>query len=143
MLIRSLFRAGTLLALSLPVLAAPVATLFKDPNCGCCGKWGEHMASHQLPLKSENRSDMTALKDKLQVPETLRSCHTASIGGYVFEGHVPADLVQKVLREKPAILGLAVAGMPQGSPGMETGVKQPYQVMAFDAKGKQWVYATR
>ena len=143
MLIRSLFRAGTLLALSLPVLAAPVATLFKDPNCGCCSKWAEHMASQQLPLHSENRSDMAAIKDKLQVPDNLRSCHTASIGGYVFEGHVPADLVQKVLREKPAILGLAVAGMPQGSPGMETGVKQPYQVMAFDAKGKQWVYATR
>lgn len=143
MLIRSLFRAGTLLALSLPVLAAPVATLFKDPNCGCCSKWAEHMASHQLPLASENRSDMAAIKDKLQVPDKLRSCHTASIGGYVFEGHVPADLVQKVLREKPAIRGLAVAGMPQGSPGMETGVKQTYQVMAFDAKGKQWVYATR
>lgn len=143
MLIRSLFRAGTLLALSLPVLAAPVATLFKDPDCGCCSKWAEHMASKQLPLASENRSDMAAVKDRLQVPDNLRSCHTASIGGYVFEGHVPADLVQKVLREKPAIRGLAVAGMPQGSPGMEGGVKQPYQVMAFDARGKQWVYATR
>lgn len=143
MLIRSLFRAGTLLALSLPVLAAPVATLFKDPSCGCCGKWAEHMASKQLPLSVAPSSDMSAIKDKLQVPDNLRSCHTASIGGYVFEGHVPADLVQKVLREKPAIRGLAVAGMPQGSPGMETGVKQPYQVMAFDAKGKQWVYATR
>ncbi|MFD2448052.1 DUF411 domain-containing protein [Vogesella fluminis] len=125
------------------MLAAPVATLFKDPSCGCCSKWGEHMASKQLPLTIAPRSDMSAIKDQLQVPAKLRSCHTATIGKYVFEGHVPADLVQKVLKEKPDIRGLAVAGMPQGSPGMETGAKQPYQVMAFDAKGKQWVYANR
>lgn len=128
---------------SLPAMAAPAGTMFKDPHCGCCGKWADHLAANQLELKSDASQQMSAVKDKLKVPAALRSCHTAVINGYVFEGHVPADLVKKVLKEKPAIVGLAVPGMPQGSPGMETGVKQPYQVVAFDRAGKQFVYASR
>lgn len=131
------------LLISLPALAAPAGTMFKDPNCGCCGKWAEHMAASKLSLSSQPTANMAAVKDRLGVPAALRSCHTAQVAGYVFEGHVPADLVKKVLAEKPAIAGLAVAGMPQGSPGMETGVKQPYQVVAFTRDGRQWTYAQR
>jgi len=85
---------------------------------------------------------MAQLKDRLGVPANLRSCHTAQIGAYIIEGHVPAAMVQKLLRDRPAIAGLAVAGMPQGSPGMETGVRQSYQVMAFTRTGRQYVYAS-
>ena len=143
MSISTLTRTLALLALSLPAFAAPVATMFKDPHCGCCGKWADHMAQNGVTLKSDATKPMATLKDQLKVPANLRSCHTATIGGYVFEGHVPADLVKKVLKEKPAIIGIAVPGMPQGSPGMETGIKQPYQVIAFNKDGKQQVYATR
>ena len=82
-------------------------------------------------------------KKKLGVPDRLRSCHTATVGGYVVEGHVPADLIHKMLREKPPIVGLAVAGMPIGSPGMEGGKPEPYEVMTFDGNGRTTVYARR
>jgi hypothetical protein len=82
-------------------------------------------------------------KEKLGVPDRLRSCHTAVVEGYVIEGHVPADLIQKLLREKPAIIGLAVPGMPIGSPGMEGSKPEPYDVFAFDKSGKATVYAKR
>lgn len=84
---------------------------------------------------------MAALKQQLGIPANLQSCHTARIGSYLIEGHVPAAIVQRLLKEKPAIAGLAVAGMPIGSPGMEGPVSQPYKVMAFTRDGKQFVYA--
>ena len=82
-------------------------------------------------------------KRKLGVPEHLRSCHTAWVEGYVMEGHVPADLIYKLLKEKPPIIGLAVPGMPVGSPGMEGGKPEPYEVLTFDKNGKTTVYARR
>lgn len=100
------------------------------------------MRANQLALQSQDRSDMAQLKDRLGVPPALRSCHTAQIGGYIIEGHVPAAMVQQILRDRPAISGLAVAGMPQGSPGMETGRRDTYQVVAFTRSGRQYVYAT-
>lgn len=130
------------LTISLPALATNSGQLYKDPSCGCCGKWAAHMRANQLALQSQDRSDMTQLKDRLGVPPALRSCHTAQIGGYIIEGHVPATMVQQILRERPAISGLAVAGMPQGSPGMETGRRDSYQVVAFTRSGRQYVYAT-
>jgi hypothetical protein len=84
-----------------------------------------------------------AVKEKHQVPEKLYACHTAVINGYVIEGHVPADLIHKLVKEKPAVLGLAVPGMPVGSPGMEGGKPEPYNVIAFDRDGKTLVYAKR
>jgi hypothetical protein len=88
---------------------------------------------------------LNQVKATARVPERLRSCHVALAGGYAFEGHVPADLVRKVLTEKPKALGLAVPGMPAGSPGMEMGGvhKDAFDVMAFDKSGKTWVYAKR
>ena len=83
------------------------------------------------------------MKDKYKVPEKLRACHTAAIDGYVVEGHVPADVIHKLVKEKPAVLGIAVPGMPVGSPGMEGGKPEPYSVLTFDKDGKTTVYAKR
>lgn len=88
-------------------------------------------------------SRLADVKDKYRVPEKLRTCHTAVIDGYVIEGHVPADLIVKLLKEKPAVVGLGVPGMPIGSPGMEGGKPEPYTVFAFDKNGKTSVYAKR
>lgn len=85
----------------------------------------------------------TDLKRKHGVPERLHSCHTALIDGYVIEGHVPADLIYKLLKERPAVVGLAVPGMPVGSPGMEGGKPEPYEVFTFDKNGRTTVYAKR
>ena len=115
-----------------PLAAAADGLMHKDPYCGCCTAWAEHMQKNGVALQSRNEADMSTVKAKLKVPADLRSCHTAEIGGYVFEGHVPADLVKKVLKDKPKIVGLAVPGMPMGDPGMEGPSKQPYQVLSFD-----------
>ena len=87
--------------------------------------------------------DLAAIKQKYGVPQQLQSCHTALIDGYVIEGHVPADLIYKLLKEKLQIIGLAVPGMPIGSPGMEGGKPEPYEVFSFDKKGRITVYAKR
>ncbi|MGL6070121.1 DUF411 domain-containing protein [Craterilacuibacter sp.] len=139
-----LIAAALATALTLPAaLAAPVGVMLKDPYCGCCTAWAEHMQKNGLELTSRTEQDMAAIKDARRIPAQLRSCHTAEIGGYLFEGHVPADLVKKVLKDKPKIAGLAVAGMPMGSPGMEGPSKQAYAVTAFDRQGKTSVYANR
>jgi hypothetical protein len=83
------------------------------------------------------------VKEKSEVPEKLYACHTAVVDGYIIEGHVPADVIQKLVKEKPAVLGLAVPGMPVGSPGMEGGKPEPYNVLTFDKNGKTTVYAKR
>ncbi|WP_235086860.1 MULTISPECIES: DUF411 domain-containing protein [Chromobacterium] len=142
---KRMYWAAAALAVSLmsPVVAAAGGVMHKDPYCGCCTAWAEHMQQNGVALQSRNEADMSALKARLKVPADLRSCHTAEIGGYVFEGHVPADLVKKVLKDKPKIVGLAVPGMPMGSPGMEGPSKQPYQVLSFDEQGRRSVYATR
>lgn len=86
---------------------------------------------------------MINVKIKHRIPEKLRACHTALIQGYVIEGHVPADLIHRLLKEKPAVLGLAVPGMPMGSPGMEGGKPEPYDILIFDEQGKTSLYAKR
>ncbi|MEO5823482.1 MAG: DUF411 domain-containing protein [Vicinamibacteraceae bacterium] len=124
----------------------PSVAVFKSPTCGCCAKWNEHMTAAGYVVASTDRTDMTAVKDEHRIPSSLRSCHTALVGGYVIEGHVPADVVAKLLAERPAgVVGIAVPGMPAGSPGMESadGFKAPYQVMAFTQDGQSRVYATK
>jgi hypothetical protein len=126
--------------------AKPVdVTVYKSPTCGCCRKWIDHLqANKNLRITTRDLPDVAPIKDNLGVPDGLRSCHTAVAGGYAFEGHVPGDLVAKVLRERPKIAGLAVAGMPAGSPGMEMGgQKDAYEVVAFTRTGKTSVYARR
>jgi len=123
----------------------PVA-VYKSATCGCCAKWNEHMKAAGFAVNSTDVGDVAPIKDKHGVPASARSCHTALVGGYVLEGHVPADLVRRLLRERPAsIVGLAVPGMPVGSPGMEMpdGRKDTYNIVAFDKDGKTSVYATR
>jgi hypothetical protein len=96
-------------------------------------------------VKTSDVVDLEAIKARYGVPAELYSCHTALVGGYVVEGHVPADLVERLLRERPTVVGIAVPGMPAGSPGMETpgGRAERYQVLAFDRRGKTGVFATR
>ena len=107
--------------------------VYKNPSCGCCDKWVEHLEHSGFEVDVVNRSDVVVHKRKLGVPEQFFSCHTAEVGGYVIEGHVPAKDIKKLLVEKPAYRGLAVPGMPQGSPGMETGRIDDYNVFVFDA----------
>jgi hypothetical protein len=128
------------------VTGARTVAVFKSPTCGCCSKWNEHMTAAGYAVTSRDLQDVAAKKDEYRIPSNLRSCHTAVVGGYVVEGHVPADVVAKLLAEKPAgVVGIAVPGMPVGSPGMESadGFKTPYQVMAFTKDGQSRVYATK
>jgi hypothetical protein len=131
--------AGKARSASLPLL-----TVYKSPTCGCCGEWTRHMEKNGFTAKVILMEDLSQIKRDAGVPVELESCHTALVGPYAVEGHVPADLVRKMLDEKPAIAGLAVAGMPLGSPGMEqSGTKMPYSVMTFTRGGRSTVYARR
>ena len=118
--------------------------VFKDPTCGCCALWVEHLRKAGFTATVTDVDDMTAIKTKYRVPSRASSCHTALVGGYVVEGHVPAEDVQRMLTQKPAIVGIGVPGMPIGSPGMEVaGVKpQPYDVLAFNKTGETHVFAS-
>lgn len=128
------------------VTGKQTVAVFKSPTCGCCAKWNEHMTAAGYAVTSRDLQDVGPIKDEHRIPANLRSCHTALVGGYVVEGHVPADVVAKLLAEKPAgVVGIAVPGMPAGSPGMESpdGFKAPYQVLAFTKDGQSRVYASK
>lgn len=121
---------------------AGAVDVFKSATCGCCAKWNEHLSANGFVVKSTDMPDMTAVKMKHGVPVNLQSCHTAIVSGYVVEGHVPADVIKKLLRERPQVIGITVPGMPIGSPGMEVGDrKDPYDVLTFDKQGKTTVFA--
>ncbi len=117
--------------------------VYKDPNCGCCHNWVEIMRTSGFEVSVRDTGDMTSIKSRYKVGRNLASCHTALVGGYVVEGHVPADVIRKLLADKPKVVGIAVPGMPVGSPGMEGGTKQAYDVLTFDAAGKTTVFAKR
>ena len=104
-----------------------------------------HLRSHGFPVDRASRDDLAPVKRRLGVPVALESCHTALVEGYVIEGHVPGDLIDRLLRERPKVVGLAVPGMPVGSPGMESPGQNPerYQVLTFDRNGRTAVFATR
>lgn len=118
--------------------------VYKDPSCGCCEKWVDHLKQAGFTTKTNEVPDVNAVKDAQYVPQKARSCHTAVVNGVVLEGHVPAADVQRFLKERPAgMIGLAVPGMPIGSPGMEVGTRvQPYDVLAFDKEGRTMVFAS-
>lgn len=119
-------------------------TVYKDPNCGCCSQWVDHVKKAGFTVTVRDTADMDSVKASFGVPNALASCHTARVGNYAIEGHVPADLIVKLLKEQPAGRGLAVPGMPVGSPGMEMGSrKDAYDVLLFDKAGKTRVYASR
>lgn len=140
------------LAGALPVVAAlglsrhshaaeslPRMTVTRDPACGCCGGWIAHVKSAGFSIDEIQSADVAPLKTKLGVPVELSSCHTAEIGGYAIEGHVPADAIKRLLAEKPQAKGLAVGGMPAGSPGMEVEGTPPeiYDVVLFSADAQR------
>jgi|SRR5688572_29831990 hypothetical protein len=122
--------------------AQPQMTVFKDPNCGCCKAWVEYVRKHAFTVTTTDTSDLTAIKRSAGVPDDHRSCHTAFVSGYVIEGHVPIEDIKRLLAEKPKVAGLAVGGMPIGSPGMEVGNrKDAYNVIAFTRDGTTRIFA--
>lgn len=116
---------------------APAVTVYKSPTCGCCSHWIEHMRSHGFAVTALDVDDVSTIKRQYGVPDAAGSCHTALVGGYVVEGHVPASAVKRLLTEKPKVAGIAVPGMPAGSPGMEvpSGRVDAYDVVTFDRSG--------
>lgn len=118
-------------------------TVYASPTCGCCKKWVPHLEDNGFAVRVKYLEPVAPEKRRLGVPEDLWSCHTADVQGYAVEGHVPADLIQKMLVERPAIAGIAAPGMPNGSPGMEGGTKDFYEIVAFSRSGKTEVYAVR
>jgi len=119
------------------------AKVFLTPTCGCCGKWADHMKAAKFNVAREVTADLDAVPARQRVPQQLRSCHTAVIGPYVVEGHVPADVIRQLLKERPKIAGIAVPGMPMGSPGMEGPNPRPYSIVAFRADGTSYEFARR
>jgi len=119
--------------------ALPKVVVTKDPNCGCCGGWVDHMRAAGFPVEVVTTPQVNRVKVRLGVPEDLASCHTAEVADYVIEGHVPADAVKRLLAEKPQAKGLAVPGMPVGSPGMEVQGADPdtYEVVLFGPAGQK------
>lgn len=126
--------------------AGPALSVFKTPTCGCCSKWVDHMkkAGFEVTVTDMPKASLDNVKTKHNVPSAVHSCHTAIVEGYAIEGHVPATEVKRLLKEKQKVTGIAVPGMPIGSPGMESpGITaHPYDVLSFDAQGKTKVFAT-
>ena len=123
-----------------PVKAADIM-VYKSPTCGCCNKWVSHLESEGFNVKTKNLNNVNPIKNKLGVKSELRSCHTAVVNGYFIEGHVPASDIKRLLNENPDIKGLAVPGMPMGSPGMEGHRKDKYDVIAIDKNNNSTFYS--
>jgi hypothetical protein len=115
----------------------PDVTVHRDPNCGCCGGWVRHLQRAGFRARVIESGDVGAVKQRLGVPDDLGSCHTAEVQGYVVEGHVPATAIRRLLAEKPQAAGLAAPGMPVGSPGMEGGAPETYEVVLFGPQGRR------
>ena len=126
----SLLQTGTLFAATEALI-----TVHKDPTCGCCSGWVQHLQNAGFVTKVLDTSDIDAVKKRLGVPDDLAACHTAQLAGFIIEGHVPAAALKRFLAEKPEATGLAVPGMPIGSPGMEGGTPEKYDVVLFGQNG--------
>lgn len=133
----------TVEVLAIPETETITLDVYKSPTCGCCGSWIEHLNKNAFSVNAHNTNELAAFKLEAGVSAQYQSCHTAVSADYVFEGHIPAKIIQKFLTEKPeGAIGLAVAGMPMGSPGMDMGNKfSPYQVLQLNADGSSKVYA--
>ena len=136
-----MFVAATAAFISTAANAAQL-TVFKSPYCGCCAKWIEHVEKHGFAVKIVETEEMAAVKKRLGVPDSLASCHTTQAGGYFVEGHVPAADIKRLLAQKPKAAGIAVPGMPSGSPGMEMGGEaQPYAAILVRSDGTTSIFA--
>lgn len=146
-----LFSASATSIIGISMLLTPVPSVaeetgnevivYKDASCECCGRWVSHMRQNGFSVTVKNMDDMSLIKSLTGIPENMESCHTASIGNYLVEGHVPASDVKRMLTQKPAIKGLAVPGMPMSAPGMDSPENEPYTVFSFDSKGSVKTYA--
>ncbi|PSQ99804.1 MAG: CopG family transcriptional regulator [Bacteroidetes bacterium SW_11_64_17] len=120
----------------------PPVTVYKSPSCNCCAEWITHMKEQDFPVEIKSRFNVKPVKKQVGLPSSLAACHTAVVDSYVVEGHVPAQEVKQLLRETPDVRGLAVPGMPVGSPGMERGDRvEPYEVVTFTPSGETSVFA--
>ena len=120
----------------------PVIEVYKSASCGCCTEWVKHLRANGFEVDARNVEEPAQYREKFGVPERLGSCHTATVGGYAIEGHVPAKEIRRLLAERPKARGLAVPAMPLGSPGMEGPRSDPYDVLLFDARGETKVFAS-
>lgn len=141
--IRSNLLAVLLLGLSgmLQAQASETVDVYKSPYCGCCGKWAEHLRKAGFEVRTHEVTDIPGTRKQLGMPEQLGSCHTAKVAGYVIEGHVPAADIQRLLKEKPKAIGLAVPSMPPGSPGMEGPKPMPYNTLLVKNSSDTEVFA--
>lgn len=121
--------------------ALPTVVVYKTETCGCCNGWVEHLRAAGFTVDARNVRDLMSVKLDAGVPGPMVTCHTALVDGYVVEGHVPIEQMNRMLAERPDIAGIGVPGMPVGSPGMEGPNAQPYEVLAFDHDGSMSVYA--
>jgi hypothetical protein len=132
--------AALLFAVSMTATATKVEVyteveVYRSASCGCCKKWVKHLEANGFKVKSHDVDDLKVYKTRFGVPESLGACHTAKVDGYIVEGHVPAGDIKRLLKERPNVKGIAVRGMPAGSPGMESPNPEPYETKSFDAEG--------
>ncbi len=133
--------AYTLLVAGAGAAGLPEVEVWKDPNCGCCSKWITHLEQAGFPVVAHDTARVSAAREKLGMPQRYGACHSARVGGYAIEGHVPASDIKRLLSERPSAAGLAVPGMPMGSPGMEGPHSEPYQTLLIDRAGEASVFA--
>ena len=119
----------------------PLVTVYKTPTCGCCKKWVKHLEDNGFKVKTHDMPNVDSIKSISGIKQEFASCHTATVGGYVVEGHVPADDIKRLIADKPKVRGLTVPGMPMGSPGMEGQHQDKYQVLSYDNDGITGVFA--
>jgi len=120
--------------------SAPLISVFKTPTCSCCGKWVEHLKKSGFTVKVQEVNSTAAYQKQYRVPQGMGSCHTAVVDGYTIEGHVPAADIKRLLKDRPKLAGIAVPGMPLGSPGMEGARSDAYSVLGFDERGRASAY---
>jgi hypothetical protein len=143
----ALVLAATVAGVGGLAIAAPSPGLeisvYKNASCGCCKKWVEHLQAAGFRVTVHDTSNLAGVMERYGVPRKLTACHTAVADGYVIEGHVPADVIQRLLKERPGIAGVAVPGMPAGSPGMESETPARFYILTFDKNGTTAVYGAR
>ena len=139
--IRIVFLLSLITATAWAEAPLPTVQVYKSPQCGCCEKWVDHMKSAGFKVITHDTNTVAEYKTRLGVPLAMGSCHTAEVGGYFVEGHVPAGDVKKLLAEKPQAKGLGVPGMPASSPGMDDGSKTPYEVLLVGKDGSTTTFA--
>jgi hypothetical protein len=140
---RSLLTAASAIALTGPAQAGPIPVmLYKNPECGCCDGYADYLRHHGFAVTAKATPDLSEISRKAGIPPELQGCHTAFIENYVVDGHVPVEAIQKLLAEHPAIKGITLPGMPEGSPGMVGAKSGPFTIYAIGQDGKPNVYTT-